>query len=70
MAAVTVSALANTLWRRIARRIEARLLQWAIDGYEHDLDLLHEEAANNREARRLIEREQLRRKARLNDLKR
>lgn len=70
MSAITARGLANTLRRRIARRIEMRLLQWSIDGYEHDLELLHEEAANNREARRLIEREQLQRKARLNDLKR
>lgn len=69
MSAVTVSGMANTLWRRIARRLEARLLQWTYDGYERDLDVLHEEAANNREARRLIQAEQLHRKARLSDLK-
>jgi hypothetical protein len=57
-------------WRRIAEYFKVRLLQWEIDGYDRDLDVLHDEAANNREARRLIQAEQMRRKARLNDLKR
>lgn len=70
MTTITVSGLASTLWRRIARRVEARLLEWDIAGYERDLDYLHEEAANNREARRLIQYEQIRRRARLAELQR
>lgn len=70
MAAVTATGLAGTLWRRIARRIEARLLQWSINGYERDLDVLHEEAENNRNARRLIQAEQMQRRARLAELQR
>lgn len=70
MSAVTTRGLANTLWNRITRRLEVRWLQWTIEGYERDLDTLHDEAANNREARRYIQREQLQRRARLAELQR
>jgi hypothetical protein len=68
MSTITARSLAGTLWSRIARRIEARWLRWTIAAYERDLDVLHEEAANNRAARRVIQAEQLRSKARLAEL--
>jgi hypothetical protein len=68
MSAITARGLASTLWSRIARRLEARWLRWTIAGYERDLDVLHDQAQNNRSARRLIQYEQIQRKARLAEL--
>jgi hypothetical protein len=70
MNTITTRGLVGTLWRRLVRRITRYIVQWEYDAYNRDLDVLRWERANNLECERLITSEQMRRKARLNDLKR